>query len=58
MRFDLPFKEAKAGMVETFEVEYCKRALARHGGNVSAAAREAGIHRKYLEELVKKHGLK
>jgi DNA-binding NtrC family response regulator len=58
MRFDLPFKEAKAGMVETFEVEYCKRVLQRHGGNISAAAREAGIHRKYLEELVKKHALK
>ncbi len=58
MRFDLPFKEAKAELVETFEVEYCRRLLERHGGNVSASSREAGIHRKYLEELVKKHALK
>ena len=58
MRFDLPFKDAKALLVETFEVQYCKRMLDQHGGNVSAAARESQIHRKYLEELVKKHGLK
>ena len=58
LRYDLPFKDAKAMLVETFEVEYCRRALDRHAGNVSAAAREAGIHRKYLEELVKKHALK
>ena len=58
MRFDIPFKDAKSLLVETFEVEYCKRLLERHGGNVSAASREAGIHRKYLEELVKKHALK
>jgi transcriptional regulator with PAS, ATPase and Fis domain len=58
MRFDIPYKDAKSILVETFEVEYCRRLLERHGGNVSAASREAGIHRKYLEELVKKHALK
>ena len=58
MRFDMPFKDAKSILVETFEVEYCRRLLEKHGGNVSAASREAGIHRKYLEELVKKHALK
>ena len=58
LRYDIPFKEAKSLLVETFEVEYCRRLLERHGGNVSAASREAGIHRKYLEELVKKHSLK
>ena len=57
-RYDLPYKDAKAELVEAFEVEYCRRALARSGGNISAAARESGIHRKYLEELVKKHALK
>ena len=57
-RFDAPFKDVKAELVEAFEVEYCRRLLARSGGNISAAARQAGLHRKYLEELVKKHGLK
>jgi DNA-binding NtrC family response regulator len=58
LRYDLPFKDAKSMLVETFEVEYCRRVLEKHGGNISAASREAGIHRKYLEELVKKHALK
>ncbi len=57
-RYDIPFKEAKGQLVDEFEVRYCRRILDKHGGNVSAAAREAGIHRKYLEELVKKHALK
>jgi DNA-binding NtrC family response regulator len=57
-RYDIPFKEAKGQLVGQFEVEYCRRLLERHGGNISAGAREAGIHRKYLEELVRKHALK
>ena len=32
--------------------------LERHDGNVSAAAREAEMDRKYLHKLAKKHGLK
>jgi DNA-binding NtrC family response regulator len=58
MRFDLPYKEAKGKLVEAFEVQYCKRVLDKNKGNISAAARESGIHRKHFEELVKKHSLK
>jgi transcriptional regulator of acetoin/glycerol metabolism len=32
--------------------------LARHGGNVSRAAREAQIERAYLQRLIRKHGLR
>jgi DNA-binding NtrC family response regulator len=32
--------------------------LERHGGNVSAAARDAGFDRRHLHRLLKKHGLR
>ncbi len=54
---DLPFKEAKAALVEGFEREYLTHLLARHRGNISRAAHEAGIDRNYIHRLVKKYGL-
>jgi transcriptional regulator of acetoin/glycerol metabolism len=30
----------------------------RCAGNISAAARESGIHRSYLQRLLTKHGLR
>jgi len=55
---DIPFKEAKEGLVSAFEKEYLQALLKRTGGNVSRAAREAGIDRKHLERLMKKHRLR
>ena len=54
---DLPFKEAKAALVEGFERDYLVNLLARHRGNISRAALEAGIDRNYIHRLVKKYGL-
>ena len=54
---DLPFKEAKAQLVEAFERDYLTALLARHHGNISRAAAEAGIDRNYIHRLVKKYGL-
>ena len=54
---DLPFKEAKAALVEGFERDYLVHLLARHKGNISRAALEAGIDRNYIHRLVKKYGL-
>ena len=54
---DLPFKEAKERIVASFERAYVERLLERHGKNISAAARDAGIDRNYLYRLLKKHGL-
>lgn len=54
----LPFKDAKAMLVDTFEREYWTRQLEEHGGNLSAAARSAGVHRKTVEYLVRKLGLR
>ncbi len=54
---ELPFKEAKAALVERFERDYLEALLARHRGNISRASAEAGIDRNYIHRLVKKYGL-
>jgi DNA-binding NtrC family response regulator len=54
----LPFKEAKAQVVEHFERHYLRQLLERHAGNLSAAARAAEVDRKHLRELLRKHGLR
>ena len=54
---ELPFKEAKAALVEDFERDYLVALLARHRGNISRAAAEAGIDRNYIHRLVKKYNL-
>jgi DNA-binding NtrC family response regulator len=51
--FTLPFKEAKDRLIEEFQTQYIARALARHGGNVSQAARDSGVKRQYLHRLMR-----
>ncbi len=53
----LPFKEAKEQLLEQFEAEYFRRLLRTNNGNASAIARTAGIDRKHLYTLFKKHNL-
>jgi DNA-binding NtrC family response regulator len=55
---DLPYKAAKAKLLEGFERDYFKALVDRHGGNVSAAARTAKIDRKHLRDLLRKLGLR
>jgi len=55
---DRPFKEAKNELIADFEQQYLRDLLAVHEGNVSKAAREAGIERAYLQRLIRKHGLR
>jgi DNA-binding NtrC family response regulator len=54
---DLPYKQARAQMIEAFEREYVRGLLAHHDGNISKAARAAGIDRVYLHRLIRKYGL-
>ncbi|NTX06773.1 sigma 54-interacting transcriptional regulator [Myxococcus sp. CA051A] len=57
LALDLPFKEAKERLIEGFERDYLRNLVERCEGNVSRAAREAGIDRVYLRKLLRKHGL-
>ncbi len=50
---DAPFKQEKERLVDEFERRYFTKLLARTDGNISKAARIAGIHRKSLEYLLK-----
>ncbi len=54
--FSETFHTAKDNVVSHFEREYLSRLTARAGGNMSKAARLAGIDRTTLYRLVEKHG--
>ena len=54
----LPYKEAKMKWIDRFEVAYITEVLRRSGGNVAAAARQAGVDRTYLFRLIRKYGIK
>ena len=51
------YRDAKAAVLQDFERRYFKALLAKSGGNVRQAARDASMDRSYLIELLKKHRL-
>lgn len=53
----LPFHDAKQDLVDRFEREYLAQLVARTSGNMSEAARQAGIDRTTLYRLMDKHNL-
>jgi DNA-binding NtrC family response regulator len=52
------YTELKKQWCDSFEREYLTATLARHGGNVSAAARESKLDRSNFLRLLRRHGLK
>jgi DNA-binding NtrC family response regulator len=50
----LPWKEARERYLASFELSYAQTLLARCDGNVSAAARQAGVDRKTFYGLLKR----
>jgi DNA-binding NtrC family response regulator len=57
-RTDLPLKQAKEQWMETLEGSYLRELLERHRGNISAAAKAAGIDRKTFHRLINKYHLR
>ncbi|MBI3634828.1 MAG: sigma-54-dependent Fis family transcriptional regulator [Candidatus Rokubacteria bacterium] len=52
---DLPLRDAKERWMRELEGAYLRDLLARHDGNISAAAKAAGIDRKTFHRLITKH---
>ena len=57
MTFDAQksYRDNKEKWADDFERRYLKWLLTRTSGNISRAAREADMDRKYLHKLLKKH---
>jgi DNA-binding NtrC family response regulator len=54
----LPFREARDAWLRSFTSEYLTDLIRQHGGNVSQAARTAGVDRKTLHRLLTKFGIR
>jgi DNA-binding NtrC family response regulator len=52
---DLPLRDAREAWLRTFAEEYLADLLRRHAGNISQAAKAAGVDRKTLHRLLTKH---
>ena len=57
-KHNLPLKEAKAQWMTQLEAAYLAELLQRHDGNVSQAAKAAGIDRKTFHRLINKYGIR
>ncbi|HEX6209993.1 MAG TPA: sigma-54 dependent transcriptional regulator [Methylomirabilota bacterium] len=55
---DLGLKEAKDRWMAVLEASYLKELLDRNGGNISAAAKAAGIDRKTFHRLINKYQIR
>jgi DNA-binding NtrC family response regulator len=55
---DLGLKEAKDRWMAVLEASYLKDLLDRNEGNISAAAKAAGIDRKTFHRLINKHQIR
>ena len=56
-RLRMKFKDAKELLLASFEREYVVELLHKHGMNISAAAREAGLDRRHIYRLIRKYDI-
>jgi DNA-binding NtrC family response regulator len=57
-RLGLRYKEARAAVLDEFEVRYLRALIGRAEGNVSRAARESGINRGHLTEMLQRRRIR
>jgi transcriptional regulator with PAS, ATPase and Fis domain len=55
---NMPLKDAKEKWMQVLEASYLRGLLERHAGNVSAAAKMAGIDRKTFHRLINKYQIR
>ncbi|MBA3452187.1 MAG: sigma 54-dependent Fis family transcriptional regulator [Deltaproteobacteria bacterium] len=54
----VPYEIARRRAIDAFERSYAAALLERSGDNVAQAARDAGLNRAYLHQLLRRHGLR
>jgi DNA-binding NtrC family response regulator len=54
---ELPFRDAKARAMASFEAAYFREVLGRADGNVSEAARKAGLDRSNFRRAARRAGV-
>ena len=55
---NMPLKDAKEQWMQVLEASYLRGLLERHAGNISAAAKTAGIDRKTFHRLINKYQIR
>ena len=55
---DSSFQSSKKQVIESFEVHYLTRAMKNNGGNIAAAAKNAGLDYKNFHSKLKKYNIK
>jgi transcriptional regulator with PAS, ATPase and Fis domain len=53
-----PLAAARSRHIDAFERAYLEAIIARHAGNVTAAARAAGVDRTHFHRMLRKHGIR
>ncbi|MBN1103752.1 MAG: sigma-54-dependent Fis family transcriptional regulator [Deltaproteobacteria bacterium] len=54
---DLPYREAKRQVLDTFNREFLSCLLAENQGNVTHAARKCGLERQAFQQLLRRYGI-
>jgi DNA-binding NtrC family response regulator len=54
----LPYKQAKASVLDRFNRGYLADLLGRNHGNVTRAAKECGLERQALQQVLRRYGIK
>jgi two-component system response regulator AtoC len=51
------FSKSREHVLDAFEAQFLRRALSKHNGNVTDAAKESKMTRQNFQRLMKKHGI-
>jgi DNA-binding NtrC family response regulator len=55
---EMPYGDARSRALQAFEASYLAALMRRANGNISQAARFAGMDRSHLSQLLRRHGLR
>jgi DNA-binding NtrC family response regulator len=51
------YKHARQQVLNEFEAYYLRQILTKSGGNIARAARDSGLNRSHLTQMLKRHGI-